>query len=345
MFIAFAVFFVVHQSPEEQWIFGFIGYSIPFLLFIHVLLLLYWLFRRSWKLFIPVIALLAGWQHVGSTFQLNLLGQNEAAGIKVINYNVRVFNVYEHLENVNPKAAEAMIAWLIEQQADILCLQEFYNDKSSPRFNAKEQLQENGYPYSYFFDEKRNSAGAAFGLAIFSKFPIVNKEVIPFNNPEKNRAIFVDFLYSNDTFRVYNVHLHSMKLRLDELAQEEKEKEMLDKIKENFYRMRSGFKGRANEVDILKEKMQQSPYPAILAGDFNDLPYSYTYLSFSEFLNNSFEEKGQGFGITYKNIPGFIRIDNQFSSKELEVTSHNVFSDINYSDHYPVAATYDLQEK
>ena len=154
--------------------------------------------------------------------------------------------------------------------------------------------------------------------------------------------IFADILYKGDTIRVFNVHLHSMKLRVNEIVAEKNEDKKLVKIKETIRRMKEGFIAHSREATILKSFIEDSPHPLILVGDFNDIPYSYTYLTFKDFLQNSFEEAGEGLGFTYNEYPTFIRIDNQFSSEEFNVISHQVHDEIKYSDHFPVSVVYEL---
>lgn len=263
-------------------------------------------------------------------------------GLNIINYNVRVFNVYDHLKKLNPAASAEMIDWLAHNDAAILCLQEYYNERSSSVFNTEAKIKKGGFNYSYVSVNTRNRIGAEFGLAIFSKIPIINWGVVPLGETHQNKAIFADMVYQEDTIRIYNVHLYSMKLKVDDWIKEEEKDKRIDKTKETFYRIRKGFKRHAKEADRLKEHALASPYPVVITGDFNELPYSYTYLSFNDFLQNSFEEAGNGLGFTYRENPSFIRIDNQFSDKTFDVVSHKVHNDLNYSDHYPISVIYRL---
>lgn len=93
-------------------------------------------------------------------------------------------------------------------------------------------------------------------------------------------------------------------------------------------------------MQILKKHLLGSPYPVILAGDFNDLPYSYTYFSLRENLENAFESKGRGFGFTYNKVLFFLRIDNVFFDKALEVLQFKTLREVDYSDHYPISAVF-----
>jgi endonuclease/exonuclease/phosphatase family metal-dependent hydrolase len=54
-------------------------------------------------------------------------------------------------------------------------------------------------------------------------------------------------------------------------------------------RLRMGFKARAMQVQQLLEHIETSPYPVIVTGDFNDIPFSYTYSQLVGQMKNSFE--------------------------------------------------------
>ena len=56
---------------------------------------------------------------------------------------------------------------------------------------------------------------------------------------------------------------------------------------------------------------------------------------------DSFQEAGSGFGKTYdfKYFP--FRIDYIFIDKSFQITGHKAFSDIRYSDHFPVMASFE----
>lgn len=340
---ALTVFYLVGLSPEQYWIIGFIGYSIPIFLIIHGLFLIYFILKKSWKIVIPIVVFIVGWPHLRSTIQFSPKQEIESNSLlKVVNFNVRVFNVYDHLKGDDPDMPTDMIEWLTGQDAAVLCLQEYYNDNSSEVYNVSQRIKAQGYKYSNINTNKENRIGAQFGQAIFSKLPIVSEGVVSYNNEVKNKAIFVDVLYKQDTIRIYNTHFYSMKLRVQDFVEEEKELKRLVKLKEALKRIKRGFIEHSKEADILKAHIGESPYPVILAGDFNDIPYSYTYLSFRSFLQNSFEEAGNGFGFTYNESPSFIRIDNQFSSMDFEVVTHDVHEEVKYSDHYPISVNYQI---
>jgi endonuclease/exonuclease/phosphatase (EEP) superfamily protein YafD len=84
-------------------------------------------------------------------------------------------------------------------------------------------------------------------------------------------------------------------------------------------------------------------YPVIVVGDLNETPYGWAYGTLRERLKNSFEEAGRGFGFTLNRSPFLVRIDNQFYSKDFTVKQFVTLRNINYSDHFPIAADYELK--
>jgi endonuclease/exonuclease/phosphatase family metal-dependent hydrolase len=101
---------------------------------------------------------------------------------------------------------------------------------------------------------------------------------------------------------------------------------------------------RASQLEILMEHMENSPYANILVGDFNDVPYSYTYFTLRNIMNNAFEKAGKGFGFTYNKVLFFLRIDNVFFDNSLEILDFKTHSEVDYSDHYPVSAVFSLDK-
>jgi len=91
----------------------------------------------------------------------------------------------------------------------------------------------------------------------------------------------------------------------------------------------------------LIEFVEASPHPVICAGDFNELPYSFSYQMLKRHLRNSFEESGRGFGFTYNgNTLSMLRIDNQFYSAPLRSVDFQTVDSVKFSDHFPLKGSY-----
>ncbi len=312
--------------------------AIPVLLLINLFMLILFLFRFNALLLLHLSIIVLGYDYINSSFSLNSPAR-QAPGeqvISVLNYNVRVFNTYAYLQDKN-KTGKSMVKWLAEDDADIKCLQEFYNDSGSEVFNTVEQLSSGEY-YDIVSPAFVNRIGAQFGLAIFSRFPIINSGNISYDQVSNHQhALFADINTGSDTLRVYNVHLQSMNIDANKINDFERAGETYLNIAQ---KLKFGFVERARQVDNLVMHITDSPYPVIVCGDFNDVPYSYTYQTFKDHLSNAFEEAGSGLGFTYNGKLFFLRIDNQFYSHDLRAISFKTYRDVPFSDHFPVKTVY-----
>ncbi|MGF2411655.1 MAG: endonuclease/exonuclease/phosphatase family protein, partial [Ferruginibacter sp.] len=118
----------------------------------------------------------------------------------------------------------------------------------------------------------------------------------------------------------------------------------LNRARAIILKLKEAYKKRALQAELMHEKIQQSPYPAIVCGDFNDVPTSYTYNTVKGNLQDAFLKKGSGFGRTFRFISPTLRIDNILADIKFEVMQFNKF-EVPYSDHYPVIADLKLTGK
>ncbi|MEL0263452.1 MAG: endonuclease/exonuclease/phosphatase family protein, partial [Flavobacteriaceae bacterium] len=89
-----------------------------------------------------------------------------AKGLKVMSFNVRLFNLYQWKKEADiPQKIEAFIR---QEAPDILCIQE-YALQEAPAFST--------YKYRYI---KTSNARGNHGMALFSKFPLINTGQISF---------------------------------------------------------------------------------------------------------------------------------------------------------------------
>ena len=108
-------------------------------------------------------------------------------------------------------------------------------------------------------------------------------------------------------------------------------------------RFRNGAVTRGTQVDTVLARVARSPYPVLLAGDTNDLPYSYTYNRLAGQLQNAWASVGTGLGATYNGrLPG-LRIDQQFAGPQWLIRGCRVHREIRWSDHFPVEGLYELR--
>ena len=342
-------FLSVYVSPAKAWIFAFLALSYPFVLFLNILFVLFWILFRKWYFAISLISILLGWQALQSTFQFNFKKppvSDSGKSLSVLTYNVRLFNYYQW--NKDTSAWQKIVDYIQTENPDIVCFQEFI---TLPRthhdlVSLKRKMETLTYSHVYYTDNVPGKLN--FGMATFSKYPIIQKKMIDFKE-SLNGSICSDIVVDQDTIRVYNCHLQSIRLRkdyndlLDSLIFNYSDKQ-LDELKDISVRMRQAYIQRAGQVDIIKEDILVSPYPVIVCGDFNDTPVSYTYKTLSKDLSDVFTKTGSGAGTTFRGNFPYVRIDYVLYSRGF-IPYHYHTEKVDWSDHYPVVTHFTLDER
>lgn len=329
------------SDPRDHIIIAFFGLAYPFFLLGNLLILLYWILRKRVVFSIlTVLIICSGWHTLIATFGFfGTSGKNEKATediVRVMTYNVHNFTPYG--DKITEEVKEKMLAVIREQNPDVICFQEFFTKPKGP-FDTIDSLKKMLNTKHYYFVPTLESSTEAIGLAIFSKYPIVNSDRINFENSAGNECIYVDLKLESKIFRVYNVHFQSISFQgvdynyLDGVSKE------IDFNKASTKRilrmLKSAFLKRSTQVDVIKTHLNNCPTPYIIAGDFNDTPASYAVTKITDSLNNAFIEKGQGLGRTYNGkFPNF-QIDYIATSKDFEVTNYKIIK-AKISDHFPV---------
>lgn len=296
--------------------------------------------KKIKKLLIPIVIILFGSTFISRTFQFWNNQSIQKSNLKILSYNVRVLNVYDHLNDNKPEIGKQMCDWIINTNADVICLQEFYNERNSKYFNSIRQIKKGLKAKYYFSSSHTNRVGGEFGMIIFSKYPIIGKGIIEQKTKSNNQMLYLDIKVNNTPIRVYNIHLQSMSINENDITDVDSTSK--NKIKKVIKRIKKGFLDRTQQLSLLEEHLELCPYPVIINGDINDLPCSNTYQRLQKNLKNSFEEKGKGFGVTYNGKLPLLRIDNQFYSNELKLNKFTVIDSVKFSDHFPLYSEFDV---
>ena len=228
-----------------------------------------------------------------------------------------------------------LINLIINDSSSIKCIQEYISYKSIQEFDVVTQIVAKGYEKStYLFED---SETIQRGLAIFSRYPIINQGTILFNPKTKNNCIYIDIKILDDTIRVYNLHLSSMSI--PEISNKH-QINYIDYIKSVVVKLKNGAIKHSNEINSLIKHTNECPYPFIICGDFNETPYSYNYLKLRKHYTNAFEKAGSGFGFSFNGRLFFLRIDHQFFSDEIRVLKYRLDHSIRKSGHFPTRGIY-----
>jgi len=310
-----------------------------------IISLLFWAFRKSKFVLVPLLALLLGWPIHGRFIQLLPKFQNEVpeaeSKLKVLTYNVRLFDLYNWSKNTETR--DKIIDLLVDQKADVMCFQEFYHTEREGVFETKNTLLKL-MPVKYYHEKYTHKmhGDQYFGVVTFSKYPIVNRGFIPFETDYNNFCIYSDILVDKDTIRVYNTHLASIRFQKEDYKFMEVGGEEQDKIEGGqriLSRLTSAAVNRSEQAEKVSQSIAESPYPVILCGDFNDTPVSFTYRTLRENLEDSFIAKGSGIGNTYIGAFPSFRIDYILHSERIKARAYKTLPE-KYSDHHAVTVDF-----
>ncbi len=332
-----------YLTPAIFWPIAFLGLAYPYLLVLNILFLIIWGLSLNKLMFISLIAIVLGFANIGKFFQLNgktIQDNNNKNTLKIISYNVRIFNTY-HWQGKKFER-DSIISYVNSENPDIICFQEFItqSDINNQTEGYTNQLLEGTPNHHIRYTLAANNNKRKFGIATFTKHKIICRGSIIFNN-SFNSCIYSDILFNSDTIRVYNVHLQSISLRKYYSLQDSLvylNAKRIEEIKDISQRLKKAYILRAQQVDAVKKHMDQSPYPVILCGDFNDTPVSYSYHQLLGNRADAFKEAGFGLGKTYLGkLPSF-RIDYIFHDKNYKTIDYNI-PKVMLSDHLPVLTT------
>lgn len=349
MLIAYLAPFV---NPARIVLPALFGLAYPYLLMLHLAFLCYWLIRLKKEILISILVILLGWNHLNNLIPLNLRSSEIPANapqdrfLKALSYNVRGFNIYQWSQD--PEAKKEIFEFLESQEPQLVCFQEYFTSEKSGQTHAQISHQLDYLPYNaiYYTADPANRNG--FGIATFSKHPILKKSRIPFNS-SFNAAMYTDILFRSDTIRVFNIHLQSISFQEDnyafiDTARFKYSNEQINELRVIGSRLKTAFTLRAEQAKVIASYIKDSPHPVVVMGDFNDTPQSYAYRKIKKGLDDSFRKAGRGFGNTYAGeLPSF-RIDYIMYGPPLLSTDFKRIK-TDHSDHYPISTRLYIPEK
>ncbi|WP_158526821.1 endonuclease/exonuclease/phosphatase family protein [Putridiphycobacter roseus] len=293
-----------------------------------------------------IIIIGLGWNHLHNFYPVNMFSPAiNSRSVKVLSYNVRIFNLYDKANRF--KSRDGIFNFLKKEEADILCFQEFYHQENGSDFVTRDSLVKllalDYYQERYthkLLDEQY------FGVATFSKYPIINKGEISFDNDLNNFCIYSDIVKDRDTLRVFNGHIGSIRFQDKDYAffgdnEAGKLYQRGPKEQKILQRLRVAYEKRALQIEKIMVGVVASPYPVIFCSDLNDTPVSYAYQKVRKQLDDSFVDVGTGVGTTYIGKIPSNRIDYIFHDPKLQAVDF-VTHDIHFSDHKPISVEINL---
>jgi len=338
-------------SPDKFIIPAYFALAFPVAIFLNIAFVIFWLLARKWLFLLSLGILIYSGNEINNTFPVHF-GKTETKELshplRLLTYNTRMSGELKKHTKRNPNK---VIQYILDSDADIVCLQEFTVSVN------KEYLTENDiyrifkkYPYKHIQYKQKNKDNLQLsGVATFSRFPIVNKQLIHYPS-YYNVSIFSDINIHGKTIRLINNHLESNRLT-------EHDKDMPLTLKENFdtknlkgitlnfsHKLGIAYKLRSVQADAVAKVIAASPYKVIVCGDFNDVPTSYAYTTVKGKLKDAFAETGKGFGWTFNDRYYHFRIDYVLYDPVAFTPILYKTDKVNYSDHYPVQCNLNIND-
>ena len=301
------------------WWIAVMGLVFPLLFFMIAGFLIGWIIARSRWYLLSLVALLLSWKQLPVMAGLNMPASFAIAKsdktLRVLTWNISTWGETNKSSDGRFTVRPLMIDLISNQKADVLCFQEFrdtkgvyYHDSIIPL------LAEEGYRYSYYVPTVIHGNALKMGVAIISKYPFVDTANFKYGEDDfAEHLIYADILFNQQKIRIFTTHLQSVRFDEQEYAALRKIKQTdeagLKDSKTIVRKLRDAYKYRGAEADLVKQKIEESPYPVIICGDFNDVPNSYTYFTIKGNLQDAFLKKGMGLGRTFQYLSPTLRID------------------------------------
>ena len=333
-------YFTPLVHPKNLWILPFFGLAYPITIVVAILTIFYWVILKSirWSVVLTILLLF------GIPYMNRLIGWNDTekkiehvqTSIKVLSNNVQIFDLYDENREKKYETRDSIFNYAITENPDIVCFQEFYSKDNPTDFSTYALFRKQfGAVDSHHRFIYKKVGRQHFGVALFSKLPIIAKGEVIFemeDDKNYNFCIYVDVVKNTDTFRIYNVHLQSFRISRIDYEREEKS----SVVKQLVERLRNAYPRRADQALRVTEHIATSPYPVVICGDFNDTPVSFVYSRFANQLKDAFLESSSGIGSTYVGKLPAGRIDYIFHSPSL-IASDFKIQEHAISDHRAIS--------
>lgn len=330
---------------------AFPGLGFPFIFFLLIFFILLWIFLKVKWWWISLIVLLLGVQQIIAVFAFNFPKEfsytKPPNTLRILQWNVTSWDEGSRKDNGGSSFRMPMLELVNKQNADILCFEEFFESKDTGYYKSNiSSIVKMGFPYYYFVPTKNDEINWQSGIAIFSKYPIIDSVNYGFKrNYTGDHLVYTDIKINNKIFRIFATHLQPLYLndpdyQIPNWFKQNQETDSYD-FRSIISKLKMGYEFRYLQAEFVRVKINESPYPVIVCGDFNELPNSSVYFKVKGNLQDAFLKKGSGLGRTTPFISPTLRIDYIFADKYFKVMQFQVLNSPYSDNHYPIET--DLQ--
>lgn len=183
-------------------------------------------------------------------------------------------------------------------------------------------------------------------------FGVGNYEIVALNSKTKildhgkiattgnGNSFYADIEINGKRIRFINLYLSPFSFEKQKVKPSEDLEQNENKLRYILGKLVPTFKNHQAEVQDLQNAVSASPYPVILAGDFNAVPNSYEYYHLLKNLKDVFVEVGRGSATSFHDYKFPIRIDHVFCSQSIQKVAYRVDRSAKLSDHFPVITEF-----
>lgn len=319
-----------NSNPATSTASAMLVYALPLLIIANAILLVFWLLKRNWIISgVAAVTILSCIPYLLTLYQF---GGSKTMDENAKPFNVASYNVALFGNEASGFMASDILAEMKKQSVDVFCVQE-YSEHSGDKSNSE--------TYKEYFPYMVKGNG---DMVIFSRYPIIRAKNIPFDE-SNNSAMWALVNVGGKRIQVFNVHMETTGFnrtlyqasKAESKGQVVESNTILQAIYSNYT---LGLVNRARQTDIVASEIKKSREQMIICGDFNDVPYSYTYNTLLGDLVDGFKECGSGWSYTFRGKKK-VRIDYIFHSEALKGVNYYK-TDLTYSDHFPVFMSFGL---
>lgn len=343
-------------NPETSTIPAILAMTFPLWLALTIIILIINLFVSRRMAIIQGVTVLLCIGPILNFCPLNISSSKMTPEEQERSFTFMSYNVYGLLDYKNPSSpkdstklrkevgedrSNPTMSYILKQNLDIICLQEFYMDISPKSQLFSRALYDSicdRYPYKV--------RGAA--NAIFSKYPIYS---VPVKQPDDPTAFYLAAVVEIQGHKTLVVSAHLQSIGLDandkalyqELTQGEGSRQAIAGVKRQLYsKLSKAFRNRSEQARLIRQQIDSIGIEnVIIAGDFNDIQgcYAMRELARDDF-KSAFTMAAFGPVITYHANRFYFHIDHILYRGDMEAVKFHTDNKFGRSDHYPVDATF-----
>jgi endonuclease/exonuclease/phosphatase (EEP) superfamily protein YafD len=283
---------------DRIWLFElFTHFTVQYLVIL-TLLAIFFLYRRN-KLSLVFLVFIAL-----NLYKINDQATAQISGQALAGQSIKIATLNVDFSGTEYARVEKFIQ---DYSADILLLNEI-----TPLWLQQLDELKTMYPHSYLAPKDD-----AFGMAIFSRFPIVSSKTIILDAP-LNPALVSEVDINGTKVMIYGVHLFAP-------------------MTNNY------FHARNRQLKKLAAMIEENNSPVIVLGDFNITTWSYYFKDFIRTTSLKQSTAGQGLQPTWPSyfFPFYIQLDHILLSEEFHVINSKSEKYAG-SDHFPLVAEISL---